>query len=111
MVEIGICYLQTFGKPKDIESIVLGSSTGSENPGEEPTCILNKHYPRVRVPVSVKSLLEAQSLDIGGKKKSSSALCRILLRKLFKDEEFHSFNGTAIIKRNNDIIKSSIRKY
>ena len=104
MVEIGVFYLQTFGEPEDVEKVVFTSKETS-NDGAEINVILNRNYPSIRVPVRIKSLLEAEAVEIGGKRKDSGTLARILL---FMDNTFIDHNAEYIINHNTELIQSSI---
>ena len=107
LVEIGVFYLQTFGEPEDVEKVVFNSKETS-NDGAEITVILNRNYPSIRVPVRIKSLLEAEAVEIGGKRKDSGTLARILVQLLFMDNTFIDHNAEYIINHNTELIQSSI---
>jgi len=99
--------LTTFGDSTDIEKIALTSGSTSADGVSEPTVILNKNFPKIRVPVRIKSQVEGDSVEVNGIKNSASKLSRTLLQGLFKPEVFLENNADQMIKLHKDIIQAS----
>ena len=108
--EAAIFLLTTFGDTTDIEKIALTSEGTSADELSEPTVILNKNFPKVRVPVRIKSQAQGDSIEVNGVKNSASKLSRTLLQGLFKPQIFLENNADQMIKLHPDIIQASTCK-
>ena len=66
--------------------------------------------PNVRIPHKTKIAVESETIVHAGKMKSSTALYRIIIQKLYPDASFWKEKASTIIEKNKDLIDASISK-
>ena len=72
--------------------------------------LLTTMHPNVRIPHKIKIAVESEAIVHAGKMKSSTALYRIIIQKLYPDASFWKEKASTIIEKNKDLIDASISK-